>query len=162
MRAATLAAIAAALLAPRVAAADSPPPVVYLAEAVGEGNTFTLGVADIAAGSFATILGKLPPGISTQLAVDAPTRRWAISFHQLSSGDPLFLDGQLLSEPDGPHVLLTGQVGAPGHTVIAGDPACHSKKRACFETPIAFVAGGKLLVTRSEGSSWWMWNQRTL
>lgn len=136
--------------------------MVYLAEAVGEGNTFTLGVADPKTRAFSTILGKLPAGISTQIAVDAATRRWAFSFHQLSSGDPLFLDSTLLSAPDGPHVLLTGQLDTTGYTILAGDPACHSKKRACFETPIAFVADGQLLITRSEGSSWWMWNQRVL
>jgi hypothetical protein len=151
-----------AILSARAAHAEGPPPVVYLAEAVGEGNTYTLGVADPATGAFTTILGKLPSGVSTQLAIDAPTRRWAFTFHQLSNGDPLFLDGTLLSEPLGVHAVLTGQLDTPGYVVLAGDPACHSKSRACFETPIAFVAGGQLLVTRSEGSSWWMWNQRVL
>jgi hypothetical protein len=154
--------VAALLLTAHAAHADGPPPAIYLAEAVGEGNTFTVGVADPATGDVTTVLGKLPTGVNAQIAVDAPTRRWAISFHQLSSGDPLFLDSTMLSEPDGPHVILTGQLDTPGYTVLTGDPACTSKKRACFETPIAFVADGSLLVTRSEGSSWWMWNQRAL
>lgn len=153
---------AAALLTARAAHADGPPPAIYLAEAIGEGNIYTLGAADPSTGTITPIVTKVPAGVQTQIAVDAPTRRWALSFHQLSNGDPLFLDGKVLSEPDGPHVLLTGQLDTPGYTVLPGDPACNSKKRACFETPIAFVAGGTLLVTRSEGSSWWMWNQRAL
>jgi hypothetical protein len=162
MRAVLVAAAGAVLLSSLPARAGGPPPAIYLAEAVGEGNTFTLGVADPGSGAFTTVLGKLPSGINTRLAVDAKTRRWAFSFQQLSNGDPLFLDSKLLSEPQGPHAILTGQLDTPGFTVLAGDPACASKKRACFETPLGFVADGQLLLTRSEGSSWWMWNQRAL
>jgi hypothetical protein len=154
--------VTALLLTAHAAAhAEGPPPAVYLVEAVGEGNTYTLGLADPTSGDVTTLLGKVPMGVNGRIAVDAPTRRWAISFHQLSNGDPLFLDGVVLSEPDGPHVIVMGQVDTPVRNVAVGDPACSSKKRACFETPIAFAASGELLITRSEGSSWWMWNQRT-
>ncbi len=158
----------AAQLAPPTAPADpmppqsTPPPVVFVVEAVGERNTMTLGVADVTTGKATPLLSGLPNGLNTTLAVDAATRRWAFTFHQLTDGDPLFLDGKLLTEPGGVHAVITGQLDTPGLTALAGDPACHSKKRVCFETPIAFVAGGQLLITRSEGSSWWMWNQRAL
>ncbi len=140
----------------------TPPPVIYLVEAIGEHNTHDLGVADVTTGKTTPILDDLPTGISQELAVDGATRRWAFTFHQLANGDPLFLDGKVLTEPSGVHAVIAGQLDTPGITVLAGDPACHSKKRACFETPLFFAAGGQVLVTRSEGSSWWTWNRRVV
>jgi hypothetical protein len=162
MRVALLGAIALAASIPGVAHADGPPPAVYLVEAIGNRNEHTLGLADLAAGTTTDILKTIPMGVQDEIAVDAATRRWAITFQQGSNGDPLFLDGKVLSEPLGVHAIVTGQLDTPGIVTLGGDPACHAKKRACFETAIGFVAGGQLLVTRSEGSSWWMWNQRAL
>lgn len=162
MRAVTIAAVGAVLLSANAARADGPPSAVYLVEAVGNRNEHTLGVADLAAGKTTDIIKSIPMGVQDEIAVDAATRRWAITFQQGWNGDPLFLDGKVLTEPAGVHAIVTGQLDTPGIVTLVGDPACHAKKRACFETVIGFVGGGQLLVTRSEGSSWWMWNQRAL
>jgi len=165
--AAFLAAASITLVAPARPGADqvappTPPPAIFLVEAVGEHNTIDLGVVDLSTGKTTALLSDLPSGVNQQLAVDAATRRWALTFHQLSNGDPLVIDGKALTEPSGVHGVISGQLDTPGVTVLAGDPKCHSKKVACFETPLFFAAGGQVLITRSEGSSWWMWNRRVL
>ncbi len=136
------------------------PPVVYLA--VGADSLVAVGVADLAAGTFTPARGDLPLGVAQELAVDVASGRYALTFHQISGGDPLLVDGVARTTELGPSVILVGTVGSDALTTMPGDPRCVSTKTACFESVVRFEAGGAVLITQSLASRWWMWNRRTV
>lgn len=100
------------------------------------------------------------PLATYHLAVHAGTGRWVLAFHQLGNGDPLTIAGQVVSKPDDRATLVFGE----GDRVIAavyGDPACTSKVKVCFESPVRFSADGAYVFVQSEASSWVTWGRWT-
>jgi len=149
--------IALALLPSPVAVADqlatpAPPRILSLAQRVGSGDmTATLEVVD-QTGKTTPVLDQLPLG-GMSLGVHQATGRWAMTFFQLSNGDPLQLDGKAVSKPDDRNTLVLGDLtGVISHAY--GDKGCTSKKKACFETPVAWSDDGAYVFVESLGSSW--------
>ena len=151
------------MLAVSTTAAAGPPAVIALVEQMGPGDPprdLALLGAD---GSRAVLLDHLPLG-GYQLAVHPGTGRWALSFGQLSNGDPLVIAGKAVSKPLDRNTLVLGDRDGVV-TITAGDPGCTSKKRACFETPRWFSTDGAYVFILAESSSRavlsrWVWGKR--
>jgi hypothetical protein len=142
----TLLALARPALADEVAA---PPSVLYLAEHDHAGPS-ALAVITPTGDRTQMILADIPLG-SYQLEVHAATGRWAMTFGQLSTGDPLEIGGKAVSKLDRNTLLLGDTSGVVATTY--GDPGCTSVKRACFETPKAFSSDGAYVFVQAETSS---------
>lgn len=145
-------------LAPEAAAIKVQPPpdaprVLVLSQSEKAGDsTSTLALYDGAGVQLGTLLDQLPLA-GMDLLVHADTGRWVLTYHQLSNGDPLKLDGKAVSKPDDRNTLVFGDLAG----VVAatyGDKACTNKKKACFETPLAWSADGAYVYVRSLASSW--------
>ncbi len=94
------------------------------------------------------------------LAAHAGTGRWLLSFHQLPDGDPLTIAGPPVSRPNDRSTLVFGERDQIVAT-IDGDPACTSKVKVCFESPVRFSPDGAYVFVQSEGASWASWGRWT-
>jgi hypothetical protein len=126
------------------------PPVLYLA---GQSHAGTAKLAVITAAGDRTqsLLDDVPLG-SYGLAVHPATGRWALTFGQLSNGDPLKIADKAVSKAGDRNTLVLGDLTGVVATTY-GDPGCTSKKRACFETPHQFSADGAYVFVDAMTSS---------
>lgn len=130
--------------------AAAPPPVLALTENVTPGASAHVLEVLTPDAAPTVVLDQLPMG-SYGLAVDEATGRWAMTFGQLSNGDPLMIGGKAVSKPSSRNTLVLGDAASVTATTY-GDPGCTSKKTACFETPTTFSADGAYVFVRSESS----------
>ncbi|MBK7077758.1 MAG: hypothetical protein IPH44_36220 [Myxococcales bacterium] len=151
-----------ALAAPLATAhADEPGPPAVLAlteRTFAGGHEVALRRFD-ADGAARAVQAGMPLG-TYHLAAHAGTGRWVLSFHQLSNGDPLTIGGLAVSKPDDRSTLVFGERDQVVATIY-GDPACTSKVKACFESPVRFSPDGAYVFVQSEGSSWATWGRWT-
>lgn len=141
--------LAVAMIAPPSARSDGraadPPPIVYAVELIGPGRTTSeVGTASLATGTF-DALHTLALTYGVELAVDAKTRRYAISSLLSDGKSAPVLDGHTARVKDDTSIFYLGTIGDGVTAAFAGDKTCVAGK--CFETVSEFTHDGATLVT---------------
>lgn len=129
------------------------PPVIYIAQAIQPGaSPVDVGIVG-ADGARELVLDDAPTG-SWGLAAHAATGRYALTFLQLPTGDPLTIGGQAVSKPSDVAVLLFGDRAHGLGVHVAGDPKCTNRKTACFQGSLRFSDDGAYVFVESQAASW--------